>query len=343
MEKRLLIARWLESNAEAIPIYDEASVSTARQRVREAGERLGANKTLIESAALVASELTHNQLAYARQGYFAVRPIERAGVKGLEVIAADIGPGLQKALFPERQVVSKTSLGAGLEGVFRISDEVHLETRSEEGVCVVARKFEKFAGGAWEIAVAGRPLPGESISGDDACFIESEDSLLAIVADGLGHGPDARQASHLAMHIALANRGASVGALIPIVASGLAGTRGCALSVVQVNTKSGDVECAAAGDVHVHLYNGRDTHFFTSTPFVVGDSQFSKRKLRIENIKATPGCVLLLFTDGLQSKTTLKGDLDLLRRPAIAIAQHLIATYARPNDDALVLVARWRK
>jgi hypothetical protein len=131
--------------------------------------------------------------------------------------------------------------------------------------------------------------------------------------------------------------------LLPTINAELLTTRGCALSLVRVNTQTREVECVAAGDVHVHLYNGRDTHFFTSTPFVVGDAQFSKRKVRIERTPVEPCSVLLLFTDGLQSRTSLKGDLDLLRRPAITIAQHLLATHARPTDDATVLVARWKK
>ena len=44
MEKRVLIARWLGSEAQAIPIYDEASVSSARHRVREAGQRAGLSR-----------------------------------------------------------------------------------------------------------------------------------------------------------------------------------------------------------------------------------------------------------------------------------------------------------
>ena len=67
MEKRVLIARWLGSNAQSIAIYDEASVSSARQRVRDVGQQLDLNKEIIETTALIASELTHNQLAHAKQ------------------------------------------------------------------------------------------------------------------------------------------------------------------------------------------------------------------------------------------------------------------------------------
>jgi hypothetical protein len=49
-----------------------------------------------------------------------------------------------------------------------------------------------------------------------------------------------------------------------------------------------------------------------------------------------------MFTDGLESKTNVRGELDLLRRPAITIAQQLIERHARGTDDALALVARFR-
>src|SRR5262249_27494546 len=77
MEKRVLIARWLGSDVQPVPIYDEASVSSARQLVRQTGQQLNLKKELVENVALLSSELTHNQLAHSKQGYFAVRPIER--------------------------------------------------------------------------------------------------------------------------------------------------------------------------------------------------------------------------------------------------------------------------
>jgi hypothetical protein len=48
-----------------------------------------------------------------------------------------------------------------------------------------------------------------------------------------------------------------------------------------------------------------------------------------------------MFTDGLKSRASLKGQLDIRRQPAILIAQHLFENESRPDDDALVLVARF--
>src|SRR5262245_28376162 len=111
MEKRILIERWLGSGTQSTPIYDEASVSIARQRVPEFGQRVNLKTEAIEKAALIASELSHNQLVHAKQGYFAVKTIEEGERRGLEVIAADIGPGIYN---PRAAFAGQTSSPAGL-------------------------------------------------------------------------------------------------------------------------------------------------------------------------------------------------------------------------------------
>lgn len=343
MEKRVLVARWLGPDTNPIPIYDEASVSSARQRVREAGLTCNASKALVESVALIASELTHNQLAYAKQGYFAVKVIERQGVKGLEVIAADLGPGIGKPILAgSGGIRPEGSLGAGLEGVFRLADEVEIDTRSAEGVCVVARKFESQPELSCEIAIAGKPYPGEVISGDDSVYIQSDSGFFAAVCDGLGHGPEAREASNRAIEVVTRNTKLSLDEGLAAVNTGLADTRGCVMGMVRFRKEGRALQCVLAGDVRAQLYLLRDSHFFTSSPLIVGDGEIPKRRIRVEEVAVAPGAVLVMFTDGLETKTSLKGQLDVLRRPAIAIAQHLIETHSRGTDDALVLVARIR-
>lgn len=341
MEKRFLINRWLGTDAAVIPIYDEASVSSARQRVRDAGQVLNLPETLVESVAVIASELTHNQLAYARQGYFAVKPMERDGVKALEVLAADLGPGLERRVLIGTR--TEGSLGAGLEGVFRLADEVEIDARGAEGLRVIARKFESQASLPYELALAGVPYPGENLSGDDAIYVHSSSGFLAAVCDGLGHGPEAREASSRAVETIARNSHLELRELLKAVNDDIADVRGCVLAIVRFDALSRVLQCLSAGDIHVHLYHVRDAHFFTSTPFVVGDPALRSRRLRVEEAVVAPGSVLVMFTDGLSSRTTIKGELELLRKPAIVIAQDLLEKHSRGTDDALVLVARFRK
>jgi anti-sigma regulatory factor (Ser/Thr protein kinase) len=343
MEKRVLVQRWLGSHVKPLPIYDEASVSSARQRVRDIGEGFNLSKELIERVALIASELAHNHLAHARLGYFAVKPVERRGVKGLEVIAADIGPGIGRPAHAfESASLTGDSLGSGLGAVWRIADEVEFDNRLAEGACVIARKFETRATPlCCEVAIMGKPFPGEAISGDDAVFFQSESEFLAAVSDGLGHGPEARQASTRAIEAVARNRRLDLHRLAITLNSELADTRGCAMSIVRFNKEDRVLESVCFGDVHSHLYRLREAHFFASIPFILGDGDLPQPRIRIETATAETGSVLVMFTDGLKSRTTLKGQLDILRQPAVAIAQYLVENHSRVDDDALVLVARF--
>jgi hypothetical protein len=125
-----------------------------------------------------------------------------------------------------------------------------------------------------------------------------------------------------------------------VLDSELSRTRGCALSIIRFDRNASMLESVSLGDVHSHVYNLKDAHFFTPTPLILGTGQFRKQSIRVERKTVDPGSTLVMFTDGLKSRTTLKGRLDILRQPPIAIAEYLIETESRPDDDALVLVAR---
>jgi anti-sigma regulatory factor (Ser/Thr protein kinase) len=344
MEKRFLIARWLREQTQPIAIYDEASVSSTRQRVRAVGSGLNLDTETIESAALITSELAHNQLVHARRGYIAVKPIERRDVTGLEITAADTGPGITNLgdAIKDKTLRHSGSLGAGLEAVYRIADEVEFDSRIDEGTCIVARKFRtRPVALCCEVAIMGRPCPGEGISGDDSFYVQSESGFFAAVADGLGHGPEAREASNRAVETLIANAESGLAQVVTTLNRELAATRGCAMSIVRFNKHDRAIECTSLGDVHAHIYKLREANFFASTPFIVGDGELPKQRIRIEKGIAEPGAVLVMFSDGLKSRTSLKGQLEVLRQPAIAIAQHLLENDSRPDDDALVLVARF--
>lgn len=341
MEKRILIQRWLGSEPHSIPIYDEASVSSIRTRVRETGQRSNTTGEVIETTALIASELAHNHLSHASQGYLTVKPVEREGVKGLEVVAADLGPGIETpaaAILGEGKHTG--SLGAGLAAVCRLADEVRFDNRIGEGLCVVARKFEAVAAASSEFAIMSKPYPGQPVSGDDAIVIPSQAGFVAAVADGLGHGPEAREASNRAVEVLRKNTQAGLDQIALSINSELSGTRGCAIGITRFQRQDAALEYVSAGDVQAQLYHWRDAHFFTPMPFMLGVGQMKPQKIRVERVTVQSRSVLVMFTDGLKSRTHLKGELEMLRQPPIAIAEHLLRTQSRPDDDALVCVIR---
>ncbi len=336
----LLMASWM-AGADALPTIDEASVSAAREAVRSAGAALGLHRDLVESVAVAASELVHNQLRHARRGRFAVRPITRGGVPGLEILAADLGPGIAAPGAALAGVgPSPASLGEGLAGARRMTDELDVDVRWGEGTCLRARAFAAPVPRRREVGVLGRRLRGEPVSGDHAVFVrEGEGALLLAVIDGLGHGPLAQVASAEAAAAVLANRGVSPLLVLDACDAALQGTRGAVMAVAYLDEDRATVEHAAAGNVTSRIVGPGRTYTLATSATTLG-MRGRRRKPAVETVPLAAGGALILFTDGLSSRAGVVDDADFLRAHPVVIAERLMAEYARDNDDALVLVAR---
>lgn len=335
----LLIDGWLHG-LDAFPTIDGASVSLARETARAVAADVGLAKEIGEAAALVASELANNQLAHARLGQIAVRPLHRAGVYGVEVVAADRGPGIAD---PSRALAgagpSERSLGAGLSIARRTADELDLDVRAGEGTCVRARFFGRETPRRREVAILGRPAVDEAVSGDGAAFVRTEDALLVAVVDGLGHGPLAQDASVAAVDAVLANAYESLTAILDACHAALASTRGAVVTLIRVDERTGRLEHVSVGNVVARVERRTGSQSFVGTSFVLG-SPGPRRPPRVEHADLGPGDVLLVFTDGFVTRTSLADDPELLHEPAVTIAQRVMDRFARDNDDATVLVAK---
>jgi anti-sigma regulatory factor (Ser/Thr protein kinase) len=336
-----LVDQWI-GDPEALRTEDEASVSLVREQVRLEGARAGLPPIQTARLVNVASELGHNQLAHARGGRIALRPADRGGIPGLEVIAADRGDGI---IDPSRALEGHPSragsLGAGLAAVCELADEVDFDVRLGEGTCVRARVFAHVPETrGLEIGVLGRPSEGERVSGDDGSFVRSGDRLMIGVADGLGHGPLAREASAGATGVLRASPEAAPDAVLRTCHQALIGTRGAVMVVCAIDQGTREISIASVGNVSAHIYGFGPSKRFAGSAFVLGDPARAPRGTAMATLRLERGEVLVVFTDGVSARTNLEGERDLLRRHPIRIAQHVLEVHGGTRDDALVLVLK---
>lgn len=339
----LLIEDWL-GEGDRIPIFDEASVALVRERVREVGSAQKLPEARAAALVSAASELGHNQLRHARAGEIVVRPIERDGVAGIEVIAADLGDGLldpSTALKGEPRVPSssddRTSLGIGLSAALELADEMDFDVRIGSGTCVWARKFAGEFRRRRQVGIYGRPCPGERISGDHAVFLHNETDLLVAVADGLGHGPPAWDASVPGVAAVRAASAEPLDRILERVHGALAGTRGAVMALARVPEPGETVQTASVGNVSVHVYGVHKSWGNAGTSFVLGTPGKMRKPILVDHTIEGRD-VLVLFSDGVTIRVDLEPDL-LFEHPVV-IAHQLVQRFGRNNDDALVLVAR---
>ncbi len=334
----LLTGAWLEG-LEAIPVWDDASVSLARTIVREQGAKAGLDKSRVEAIAAAASELVRNQLSHARRGQVAVHVVRRSGTPAVEVVCADEGAGISDPARAFREEPREgRGLGAGLAAVLRLADEVDFDVRLGEGTCVRARKFASPVERR-ETTAFGRAHEHQTISGDDAAAVAIDDALGIAIADGLGHGEAARAASRLAISVFRRSAARPLDEILRSCDVALEGTRGAAMSILRI--ERGRLVHAGIGNVQIHLYAQQrgPTALFTGSPGVLG-SRHAKAKIRIEETPLPERHLLVAFTDGLSSRLDATEEPEAFLAPPLTVAQRLLDRFGKAHDDALVIVGR---
>ncbi|HEX7671718.1 MAG TPA: SpoIIE family protein phosphatase, partial [Polyangiaceae bacterium] len=190
------------------------------------------------------------------------------------------------------------------------------------------------------VGTLGRHIRGERSSGDHAAFVRLEDALLLAVADGLGHGQPAREASFGAIRCAVERPDRALDETLALCHEALQRTRGAVMSLTRLEEPSGEVALAAVGNVSTNVFGPAgvlERHIGSSAALGMPGQP---PRVRIERAHLRSWDALVQFTDGLSGRASLDGEASLLREHPILIAQHLFEKFGSDQDDVLVQVAR---
>jgi anti-sigma regulatory factor (Ser/Thr protein kinase) len=333
----LLIDEWLGADAAAaIAIRDDASTALVRAEVRRLGPTLGLGPEAVERATSAASELARNQLAHARAGSVVVHAASaRAGVPGIEVVAADGGAGIADPTVALAGFGSpRGSLGVGLSAAYRLVDEMDADVRWGEGTCLWARTFAAPVARS-ELAILGRPYEASVSSGDQAAFVRGPDALLVAVVDGLGHGHPARAAADRAVALVRAHPELPPDELLSRCDAALRGTRGGVMAIVRIDLAAGTLVHASCGDVTTRILDVIGPAMTLTGPArILGTRQGAR--FTAQSAPLGPRQVVVVHSDGLTSRVELADP----RQPALVIAHDLVVRFGRAHDDAIVAVIK---
>lgn len=338
----LLNEVWL-AGCERLEIRDDASVSQARELVRARAATVGLETVAAERLVCATSELAHNQLAHAKGGTIGVRAVARGDVAGLEVVAADRGPGIADPAAAYRGGKLTGSLGVGLAAAHRQVDELDADVRLAQGTCIRVRTFVA-AVPRCEVAVFGRPHPEEAVSGDDAVVARDAHGCTFAIVDGLGHGPLAREPAHAAMLEVLRVPDRDPLRLLGDCHAALQGSRGAVMAAARIEAAPGPdgrrLTYASIGNIAARVI-GLDLHGrpLPSMPGVLGTASFPRR-LTPSVLTLAPREVFVACSDGIATRFDLAGAPEMIREPALVLAAYIVQTFARASDDALVVVVR---
>ena len=191
-----------------------------------------------------------------------------------------------------------------------------------------------------EVGVASRTMAGEPESADRHVVREEDSRALIAVVDGLGHGDGAVQAALAAVASLESAPMAPLVSTSMRVHDRLRGTRGVVMSLAIVDLRSARLQWLGIGNVagvlvHRAAAARRPPDSLVPLGGIVGSNlpPLSPVSLPVE-----AGDTLVFATDG--GDVAFDGSIAAAM-PAQRLAQVILATYGRPKDDALVLVARF--
>jgi anti-sigma regulatory factor (Ser/Thr protein kinase) len=323
-------------------IQDQSQVAEVRRRAIDMAQRQGFGETDSGRAALVATELATNVLKHGKGGEILVGSFGEDKDSGIELIALDKGPGMSNVAASLADGYSTAgTAGKGFGAIVRQSHFVDIASWPGVGTAIMARlKRGQPPEGSVDNSQVGAvavPMPGQDVCGDSWSVASGPAQTTVMVADGLGHGPDAAEASVEAVRLFHRFNGHVAPTLLEYVHGGLRATRGAAISVARFQAGSGKLVFSGVGNVAGVIFANGNLRRMISMP---GTAGHAVRKIQAFEYPFTSGLVIL-HSDGIASSWTLDRYPNIAARHPTLIAAVLYRDLTRHRDDAMVLVAKW--
>ncbi|MGJ7506521.1 ATP-binding protein [Variovorax sp. GT1P44] len=330
----------------SFPMGDASRVGEARRHAAQVAAQLGLSDVEAGRLALVVTELGTNLVRHARHGHLliAARP-DQADV---EVLAIDEGPGIRDLTQAmEDGFTTRSSPGTGLGAVKRLANDFDIHTEMPHGTVCLARVRKQAGAGAtasadrpaFDVGAICVPVAGEVACGDAWGVALDGTDATALVADGLGHGPEAAKPSQLAVAAFAEEPRRDLRGLVEKIHLELKTTRGAAVCLTRVHGADDTLRCAGAGNVAVRVVSGV---FDRSMATQHGTAGVQIRKPEETSMALPPHALVILHSDGLATRWDTQHILPVLGRDPALVAAILMRHYSRKRDDATVLVIRRR-
>ncbi|UUX94751.1 ATP-binding protein [Aquabacterium sp. J223] len=321
---------------QAFEVREASQVGQLRRAVAQHTARLGFDEVAAGRAALVATELGHNLVRHAQDGWCLVGTPDAGTV---ELLALDHGPGMDD---PQRCLDDGFSTGptpgTGFGAVRRLSREFGVYSRPGVGTVVLSRVGPPVPVPAIAWGAAHLPAPGETVCGDGFAVQVDGHGACALLLDGLGHGPQAAAAAQAGLAVLAApRRPPGPAALLDEVHRALQGSRGAAGSALSLDAAEGNVRFAGIGNVTGRLLSGVADRSLLGGHGTLG---LQTRRAQDQVLAWPPHTLALLHSDGLASRWTLADEPGLLQQDPAVIAAWLLRRHRRGRDDASVVVLR---
>lgn len=337
----------------AFDVPNLAAVGHVRRRISDIAHTLGFLASQISELKIVSTELATNLVKnHAVDGKVFVRPLKVGQELGLEIASVDSGPGIVNvdAALSDHFSTCGTG-GIGLGAIVRLMDQCDVFSRTQSGISecrarkpdpvgtiVTCRKWVKAPKSVqFEHCTLTRPHPGETANGDGCLVKQTNGQLLIAIADGVGHGEHAEEASQRALSVVEAHSDEPFADLFPRIHRLLKRTRGAVVTLLRLDSVHRTLEHAGVGNVVMRTYPRENSGLMTR-PGTLGFGKF--KQPRVTTTTWPVGTTVLIHTDGITGGWSLDRFPDLLNSHPSTIAHYLMRDFRHPSDDSTIAVIR---
>jgi anti-sigma regulatory factor (Ser/Thr protein kinase) len=325
----------------ALVVSDSSHVASARASAQRLARALDFDETRGGRIGIVVTEAVTNMLKHAGGGTFVARTVVCGGVLGIEMLAIDSGRGMSDVRHSEQDGVSTTgTAGNGLGAMRRLCDEMELHSEPGVGTIVRTLSWAAQAPGALTTHQVGAvciPKPGETVCGDAWDVAYRDDGITLLVADGLGHGPDAARAAAMAVEVLRRHPAEPALRLLDVAHARLKPTRGAAVAVARHDWGAGEVSFAGVGNIAAVVIERGARRAMVSHSGIVGHNVHKSQEYRYPWMQ---GGMLVAHSDGLESQWELDELPGIASYHPSIIAAALYRRHSRKRDDCTVVVAK---
>jgi anti-sigma regulatory factor (Ser/Thr protein kinase) len=324
----------------AVPVTELSQVGEARRVAIALAAWQGFGETEAGQVALVVTEAATNLVKHARDGVILLRCVHERGTAGLEVLALDRGPGMADVGHCLRDGFSTAGTpGTGLGAIARLSGCADIHSVPGQGTALLVRLWAGPPPGPPEglrVGAVSVPVAGEEVCGDAWAVEQADGRAVLLVADGLGHGPDAAAAAREAVRVFRDSAGLGPADILQAIHPALRSTRGAAVAVAEVRLREGAVRYAGVGNITGTVLSAGGDRSLVSHNGTLGHAA---RRFQEFAYPFPQGATLVMHSDGLSSRWDLDAYPGLHARDPALIAGVLYRDFRRGRDDATVLAA----
>jgi anti-sigma regulatory factor (Ser/Thr protein kinase) len=324
----------------SFPVSDPSQVGEARRAALNLSAQIGLDENTAGKIGILVTELANNLQKHASEGVILFRRLDTLE-PAIEILAVDKGPGMIDVEKCFRDGYSSIGTpGTGLGSVARMADKWDVYSVPGKGTALMAQKGLKTGvnnSSQLDLGAVTQPIKGETKCGDNWGHIWNRSRERIIVADGLGHGEQAAEASNEAENVFREKEGYPLPEVMQAIHNSLRKTRGAAVALAELDFENRMIRFVGIGNISAAIDHEGKTRSLVSQNGTVGHEL---RKIQEFQYPWPKGSILVMNSDGLLSKWELSRYPGLLMRHPALITALLWRDFPRGRDDILVLAVR---